>query len=93
VGLYRSARFIALSPLLWDRKGLYPSRLVTWHFLDPTIGIVLDISAMWVSPGILQGLMVRAYTGGARLPRISSSRAWKRATPSTSAAPRAALFS
>ena len=36
-------------------------KLVNWHFWISTIGIVLYISAMWVS-GILQGLMWRAYT-------------------------------
>ena len=36
-------------------------KLVNWHFWIATIGIVLYISAMWVS-GILQGLMWRAYT-------------------------------
>ena len=42
-------------------KGLYSFKLVNWHFWIATIGIVLYISAMWVS-GILQGLMWRAYT-------------------------------
>ena len=36
-------------------------RLVNWHFWISTIGIVLYITAMWVS-GILQGLMWRSYT-------------------------------
>jgi cytochrome c oxidase cbb3-type subunit 1 len=34
--------------------------LVGWHFWTATIGIVLYITAMWVS-GIMQGLMWRAY--------------------------------
>ena len=42
-------------------QGLYSLKLVNWHFWIATIGIVLYISAMWVS-GILQGLMWRAYT-------------------------------
>ncbi|MDJ1158032.1 cytochrome-c oxidase, cbb3-type subunit I [Chelatococcus sp. SYSU_G07232] len=50
-----------LVPWLWNRKGLYSTKLVNWHFWISTIGIVLYISAMWVS-GILQGLMWRAYT-------------------------------
>jgi cytochrome c oxidase cbb3-type subunit 1 len=49
-----------LVPWLWNRD-LYSNRLVNWHFWISTIGIVLYISAMWVS-GILQGLMWRAYT-------------------------------
>ena len=48
-------------PWLWERKRLYSLKLVNWHFWIATIGIVLYISAMWVS-GILQGLMWRAYT-------------------------------
>jgi cytochrome c oxidase cbb3-type subunit 1 len=50
-----------LVPWLWDRSRLYSLRLVNWHFWLSTLGIVLYISAMWVS-GILQGLMWRAYT-------------------------------
>mgnify|MGYP003860846745 CR=1 FL=1 len=49
-----------LVPWLWKRKGLYSLRLVEWHFWISTIGILLYITAMWVS-GILQGLMWRAY--------------------------------
>ncbi|MGO4174964.1 cytochrome-c oxidase, cbb3-type subunit I [Bosea sp. TAF32] len=50
-----------LVPWLWNRKGLYSLKLVSWHFWISTLGIVFYISAMWVS-GILQGLMWRAYT-------------------------------
>jgi len=50
-----------LVPWLWNRKGLYSLRLVSWHFWVSTLGIVFYITAMWVS-GILQGLMWRAYT-------------------------------
>ena len=50
-----------LVPWLWNRKGLYSLRLVSWHFWISTLGIVFYICAMWVS-GILQGLMWRAYT-------------------------------
>ena len=35
-------------------------RLISWHFWIATMGIVLYITAMWVS-GIMQGLMWRAY--------------------------------
>jgi cytochrome c oxidase cbb3-type subunit 1 len=49
-----------LVPVLWKRQGLYSLRLVGWHFWIATIGIVLYITAMWVS-GIMQGLMWRAY--------------------------------
>ena len=49
-----------LVPALWKRRQLYSLRLVSYHFWIATIGIVLYISAMWVS-GIMQGLMWRAY--------------------------------
>ncbi len=49
-----------LVPWLWRRRGLYSLRLVEWHFWISTLGILLYITAMWVS-GILQGLMWRAY--------------------------------
>jgi cytochrome c oxidase cbb3-type subunit 1 len=49
-----------LVPWLWGRKGLYSIRMVEWHFWISTIGILLYITAMWVS-GITQGLMWRAY--------------------------------
>jgi cytochrome c oxidase cbb3-type subunit I len=49
-----------LVPKLWDRTRLYSLRLVTYHFWVATIGIVLYITAMWIS-GIMQGLMWRAY--------------------------------
>ncbi len=49
-----------LIPKLWKRERLYSLRLVTYHFWIATIGIVLYITAMWIS-GIMQGLMWRAY--------------------------------
>ena len=49
-----------LVPVLWRKRELYSLRLVAWHFWISTIGIVLYITAMWVS-GIMQGLMWRAY--------------------------------
>jgi cytochrome c oxidase cbb3-type subunit 1 len=47
-----------LIPRLVGRE-LYSLKLVELHFWVATIGIVLYISAMWVS-GIMQGLMWRA---------------------------------
>jgi cytochrome c oxidase cbb3-type subunit 1 len=49
-----------LVPRLWKRPRLYSVRLVSYHFWISTVGIVLYITAMWVS-GILQGLMWRSY--------------------------------
>lgn len=49
-----------LVPVLWNRARLYSMALVNSHLWIATTGIVLYISAMWVS-GILQGLMWRSY--------------------------------
>jgi cytochrome c oxidase cbb3-type subunit 1 len=49
-----------LVPRLWGRKQLYSLKLVEVHFWIATLGIVLYITAMWVS-GIMQGLMWRSY--------------------------------
>src|SRR6201988_2178298 len=61
VGFITFGAVYCLVPWLWNRKGLYSLKLVNWHFWIATLGIVLYISAMWVS-GILHGLMWRAYT-------------------------------
>lgn len=49
-----------LVPVLWNKKELYSMKLVSTHFWLATIGIVLYITAMWIS-GIMQGLMWRSY--------------------------------
>ena len=49
-----------LVPVLWKKKAMFSARLIEWHFWLATLGIVLYITAMWVS-GIMQGLMWRAY--------------------------------
>src|SRR5579875_2825398 len=49
-----------LVPVLWQRKGLYSTRLAAWHYWIATLGIVLYITSMWVA-GIMEGLMWRAY--------------------------------
>ncbi|MEO5364954.1 MAG: cytochrome-c oxidase, cbb3-type subunit I [Magnetococcus sp. WYHC-3] len=48
-----------LVPRLWNTQ-LYSKALVSVHFWLATIGVVLYITAMWIS-GIMQGLMWRAY--------------------------------
>jgi cytochrome c oxidase cbb3-type subunit I len=60
VGFVSFGALYCLIPWLWNRN-LYSLKLVNWHFWIATLGIVLYISAMWVS-GILQGLMWRSYT-------------------------------
>jgi len=49
-----------LVPVLWKKPAMHSSRLIEWHFWLATLGIVLYITAMWVS-GIMQGLMWRAF--------------------------------
>lgn len=61
VGFVSFGAIYCLVPWLWNKKQLYSLKLVNWHFWTATIGIVLYVSAMWVS-GIMQGLMWRAYT-------------------------------
>ncbi len=60
VGFVSFGAIYYLVPKLWHRERLYSLALVSLHFWTATIGIVLYITAMWVS-GILQGLMWRAY--------------------------------
>jgi len=61
VGYISFGALYCLVPWLWKRQQLYSLKLVNAHFWISTIGIVLYITAMWVS-GILQGLMWRSYT-------------------------------
>jgi cytochrome c oxidase cbb3-type subunit 1 len=60
VGFVTFGALYWLIPKLWAKRGMYSERLISWHFWIATLGIVLYITAMWVS-GILQGLMWRAY--------------------------------
>jgi cytochrome c oxidase cbb3-type subunit 1 len=60
VGFISFGAIYCLVPWLWNRP-LYSLKLVNWHFWIATIGIVVYVSAMWVS-GIMQGLMWRSYT-------------------------------
>jgi cytochrome c oxidase cbb3-type subunit 1 len=60
VGYVSFGALYCLTQWLWGRRQLYSLKLVEWHFWISTLGIVLYISAMWVS-GIMQGLMWRAY--------------------------------
>ncbi|MBL4590150.1 MAG: cytochrome-c oxidase, cbb3-type subunit I [Alphaproteobacteria bacterium] len=60
VGFITFGALYYLIPVLWKRKEVYSLKLVNVHLWIATIGIVLYITAMWVS-GIMQGLMWRAY--------------------------------
>lgn len=59
VAMVTFGSFYHMIPRLYDTR-MYSERLIYWHFFLATIGIVLYITAMWVS-GIGQGLMLRAF--------------------------------
>jgi cytochrome c oxidase cbb3-type subunit 1 len=61
VGFISFGAIYCLVPWLWKKERLYSNSLVEWHFWIATTGIVLYITAMWVS-GIMEGLMWREYT-------------------------------
>jgi len=48
-----------LIPRLYNKDGMYSTRLIDVHFWTSTIGVVLYAVSMWIS-GITQGLMWRA---------------------------------
>ncbi len=58
VGMVSMGALYYLIPRLYNRE-IYSVRLIDLHFWMATIGIVLYITAMWIS-GIMQGLMWRA---------------------------------
>ena len=49
-----------LVPVLWGKKEMYSTKLISAHLWVATLGIVLYITSMWVA-GIMQGLMWRTY--------------------------------
>ena len=49
-----------LVPVLWKKKEMYSTKLVSMHLWLGTLGIVLYIVSMWIA-GIMQGLMWRSY--------------------------------
>ncbi|MBX9803990.1 MAG: cytochrome-c oxidase, cbb3-type subunit I [Caulobacteraceae bacterium] len=61
VGFISFGAIYCMVPWLWKKERLYSNNLVEWHFWIATTGIVLYITAMWVS-GIMEGLMWREYT-------------------------------
>ena len=61
VGFVTFGSLYCLVPWLWKKDRLYSDALVEWHFWIATTGILLYITAMWVS-GIMEGLMWREYT-------------------------------
>lgn len=65
VGMVSMGALYYLIPRLWNTK-LYSMKLVEVHFWMSTIGVVLYITAMWIS-GIMQGLMWRAVSADGSL--------------------------
>ena len=61
VGFVSFGSIYCMVPWLWKKDRMYSDRLIEWHFWIATTGILLYITAMWVS-GIMEGLMWRAYT-------------------------------
>lgn len=49
-----------LIPRLYNKEGMYSTKLIDVHFWTSTIGVVLYTVSMWIS-GITQGLMWRAF--------------------------------
>jgi cytochrome c oxidase cbb3-type subunit 1 len=49
-----------LIPRLYNKEGMYSTKLIDVHFWTSTIGVVLYAVSMWIS-GVTQGLMWRAF--------------------------------
>jgi cytochrome c oxidase cbb3-type subunit 1 len=58
VGLVSMGALYYMIPRLFGQKQMYSVKAIELHFWMATIGIVLYISAMWIS-GVMQGLMWR----------------------------------
>ncbi len=65
VGMVSMGAMYYLIPRLFNTK-IYSIKLIEWHFWTATIGVVLYITAMWIS-GIMQGLMWRAVNNDGTL--------------------------
>jgi cytochrome c oxidase cbb3-type subunit 1 len=66
VGMVSMGAIYFLIPKLFGKQQLYSMKLVEAHFWLATIGIVLYITAMWIS-GVMQGLMWRAVNADGTL--------------------------
>jgi cytochrome c oxidase cbb3-type subunit 1 len=56
----------ALIPWVFNKEGMYSTKLIDTHFWIATIGVVLYIAAMWIA-GVMQGLMWRAVNADGTL--------------------------
>ena len=59
VAMMTMGSLYVLIPRLFNREGMWSTKLIDYHFWTSTIGVVLYAVSMWVS-GITQGLMWRA---------------------------------
>ncbi|MFA6179809.1 MAG: cytochrome-c oxidase, cbb3-type subunit I [Candidatus Methylopumilus sp.] len=59
VGLVSMGALYYMVPRLFGRKQMHSMSAIEWHFWLATVGIVLYISALWIS-GVMEGLMWRA---------------------------------
>jgi cytochrome c oxidase cbb3-type subunit 1 len=59
VALVSIGSMYALIPWVFNKQGMYSTKLIDTHFWISTIGVVLYIAAMWIA-GVMQGLMWRA---------------------------------
>ncbi len=66
VALVSIGSMYALIPWVFNKDGMYSTRLIDTHFWIATIGVVLYITAMWIS-GVMQGLMWRAVNADGTL--------------------------
>ncbi|MFP4156574.1 MAG: cytochrome-c oxidase, cbb3-type subunit I [Opitutales bacterium] len=62
-GFMAAGMFYWLAPRLWNTK-LYSTALANLHFWLGMVGILLYVASMWVSGGMVQGLMLNATTDG-----------------------------
>jgi cytochrome c oxidase cbb3-type subunit 1 len=66
VALVSIGSIYALIPWVFNKEGMWSTKLVDTHFWIATVGVVLYISAMWIA-GVMQGLMWRAVNSDGTL--------------------------
>ena len=59
VGMMTMGSIYCLLPRLYNRDGMYSTKLIEVHFWTATIGVVLYAVSMWIG-GVTEGLMWRA---------------------------------
>jgi cytochrome c oxidase cbb3-type subunit 1 len=66
VGLVSMGALYFMVPRLFGQKQMYSMKAIELHFWLATIGIVLYISALWIS-GVMEGLMWRSINADGTL--------------------------